>query len=183
MGRAGTARSCTEKPVLGEAALKGALAGFKTRAPIILVLRISAIFGLGIMIAACDGGLIEAGSNIGATDIDKIIRKEGHNPGSVPSTESSPMSTAMRAYLVDRAKQGGITAADAALSEAGASCRASIDQTRHCELKRYHVLRSADLVGARYARTDWIISISYDRRGNDIQNVHVTYTWTGELIK
>jgi len=155
----------------------------RARAPIGHVLCISAIFSLGIINVSYGGGAIESGSNIGSTDIDKIIRKEGYNPGSFPPNESSPMSTGIRAYLVERAKQGGVAAADAALSEAGASCRASIDHTRHCAITRFRVLCSADLIGAHCERAEWVISISYARRGNYIQNIHVTYTITGELIK
>ena len=127
--------------------------------------------------------LIETESNIGSTEVDKIVLREGYNPGTYPPTESSPLSTGMRAYLVQRAKLGGAAAIEATLSEAGASCRASTNHTRHCEIRRFRVLRSADLIGARSERASWTISISYVRRGSDIQNIHVTYTITGELIK
>jgi hypothetical protein len=228
----------TEAPLLGEAALKGTLAGFgvspgaagasvngsgaasaptepppkavaqvlgeitwlmardystsakgpachiaRVGAPIGLVLCTSAIFSLGIINASHGGGAIESGSSIGTTDIDQIIRKDGYNPGSFPPNESSPMSTAIRAYLLERAKQGGVAAADAALSEAGATCRALTDHTRHCAITRFRILCSADVVGAHCERAEWVVSIAYARRGNRIQNVHVTYTTTGELIR
>jgi hypothetical protein len=155
----------------------------RVKAPIGLVLLTCVIVSLGIMNDSRAGGLIEGESNIGSTEIDKIVLKEGYNPGTYPPNESSPLSSGIRAYLVERAKQGGAATVEAALSEASASCRVSMNHTRHCEIRRYRVLRSADLIGARSERADWIISISYARRGNDIQNIHVTYTITGELIK
>jgi hypothetical protein len=129
------------------------------------------------------GGAIEAGSNIGTSAIDKIILREGYNPVTFPPGESSPLSKGIRAHLMERAKEGGPAAAELALSEAGAACVASADQVHRCEIRRYRILRSADLIGAKYGRTDWIVSISYGQRGNSINNVHVAYSESYELTK
>jgi len=140
-----------------------------------------AILGLSAMNVPC-AQAIEAGSNIGQTEIDKVVLREGYNPGG-KSNEASPLSTGIRAYLIERAKQGGAAAVEAALSEADASCSPPVRHTYRCEIRRYRTLRSIDLIFAKYQRTDWTISVSYDRRGNDIQNVHVTHTWSSELPK
>ncbi|KAA5597138.1 hypothetical protein [Blastochloris sulfoviridis] len=148
---------------------------------IVTIMPVFAMLGLVAMTGACGAQAFEAGSNIGQTEIDKIIRKKGY--GGIPTMEPSPLSKALRAFLVERAKQGGAAAVEAALSEAGASCRPPIDSTRHCELRRFRVLRSIDFLFPKYGRTDWIISVSYDRRGNAAQNIHVTYTVSYELIR
>ncbi|MBR1124347.1 hypothetical protein JQ628_22655 [Bradyrhizobium lablabi] len=145
-------------------------------------LWVSAILSVATVSASLAMGMIEVESNIGSTVIDDVILREGYNPKTLPPGESSPLSVGIRAHLVERTRQGGAAAVEAALLEAGASCRASTSETRHCEIARYRVLRSADLIGARYERADWIVSISYVRRGNDIRNIHVTYTITGKLI-
>ena len=91
------------------------------------------------------------------------------------------MSVKIRDYLVERAIQGGTSAVDEALSEAGASCSRS-SQSYHCEIRRFRVLAGIGLINPRYHRTDWTMSVSYDRRGNSVRNIHVTYTQTGGLI-
>jgi hypothetical protein len=151
--------------------------------PISQVLCVSAVLTMGTVSPSIAGGKIEADSNIGSTEIDKIVLREGYNPGTYHPGESSPLSVGVRAHLIERAKQGGAAAVEAALLEADASCRASTNHTRYCEIARFRVLRSMDLFWVRYERADWIISISYARRGNDIQNIHVTYAITGGLVK
>jgi hypothetical protein len=102
------------------------------------------------MAASCaDVGAIEAGSDIGSTEIDNIIRRQGYNLGRGFNTEHSPLSNGIREYLVERAKQGGVAAVDIALSEAGAACRPPIGPARRCELSRFKILRSVDLIGAK----------------------------------
>jgi len=148
-----------------------------------LALRISVIIGLGLITACCDGGLIEVESNIGSTEIDKILRQQGHNANSFFPTELSPLSIALKAFLVERAREGGAKEIERTLSEAGASCVLSAGSTFRCEMSREQVMRSADFFNAHYARTDWIVSISYDRQGNTIGNIHVTYKEKYELMK
>ena len=146
------------------------------------LLPVLAILGLMAMNVSCHAQASEAGSDIGQTEIDEIILREGYNPGTWPPNENSPLSTKIRSHLVERAKQGGASAVEAALSEAGASCSPPVRHTRRCEIRRYRILRGFGLF-ANYQRTDWIISISYEQRGNAIQNVHVTYTYSGEILK
>src|SRR5437899_6791354 len=62
-----------------------------------------AILGLSAVNVPC-AQAIEAGSNIGQTEIDKVVLREGYNPGG-KSNEASPLSTGIRAYLIERAKQ------------------------------------------------------------------------------
>ena len=97
--------------------------GKRRRALIGDVFRASTIFGLAIIVASCaDVGAIEAGSNIGSTEIDNIIRRQGYNPGRDFNTEHSPLSNGIREYLVERAKQGGVAAVDLALSCCKGGC-------------------------------------------------------------
>jgi hypothetical protein len=126
---------------------------------------------------------LEAGSNIGKTPIDRIIFKDGINADNWPPGERSPLPREIRAHLVKLAKQGGAAAMEAALSEADASCNPPVRHTYRCEIRRYRVIRSLDLIFAKYGRTDWIVSVTYDRRGNEVQNVHVTFTEASKILE
>ena len=71
---------------------------------------------------------------------------------------------------------------EAALSEADATCSPPVGHTYHCEILRYQIIRSMNLIFPKYGKSDWTMSVSYDRRGSDIRNVHVTFTEKYELL-
>jgi hypothetical protein len=85
----------------------------RTKAAMGHLLPVFAILGLWAMNVSCHAQAFEAGSNIGQTELDKIILREGYS--GIPINGSSPLSTALRAYLVERGKQGGAAALKTAL--------------------------------------------------------------------